>query len=126
MKDPKKIGYWTLTVLVALILIASGVSNVLRVDQLKASMEALGYPLYITTIIGTWKLLASLTIVAPKLPRLKEWAYAGITFNMTGAVASHIFAGDPVGTMIPPLMIWLMAMGSWALRPSTRKLAAQA
>lgn len=122
MKNPKVIGYWILTVLVALVLLGSGASNVMRVEEMKASMQALGYPVYFMTILGTWKVLGALALLAPKLPRLKEWAYAGITFGMTGAFFSHLFAGDPIAKAIPPLVIWTMAMGSWALRPASRRL----
>lgn len=122
MKNPKVIGYWILTVLVSIVLLGSGAGNFMRAEEMKASMTALGYPIYFMSILGAWKMLGAIALLAPKFPRLKEWAYAGVTFGMTGAFLSHLLAGDPVAKAIPPLVIWGLAMGSWALRPASRKL----
>ena len=85
-------------------------------------MKKLGYPLYFPRILGAWKLLAAVALLAPGFPRVKEWAYAGITFAMTGAFISHIAAGDPVATWFPPLVVLALALGSYALRPADRRL----
>jgi hypothetical protein len=82
-------------------------------------MQSLGYPLYVLTILGTWKLLAVAALLAPRLPRLKEWAYAGIFFDLTGAAASHAFSGDAAG-VTAPIVLLLIAAASWALRPPER------
>ena len=85
---------------------------------------ALGYPVYFVSIIGGWKLLAGLAILAPRFPLLKEWAYAGIAFELTGATLSHVAMGSPAVKAIVPLVILAIAVASWALRPSSRKLKA--
>jgi len=85
-------------------------------------MLHLGYPLYFVTIIGLWKVLGSIALVAPRLPRLKEWAYAGIFFNMTGAAASHWVRGDAAWHVIVTLAFAALAVASWALRPPSRTL----
>jgi hypothetical protein len=85
-------------------------------------MQALGYPLYLMTILGTWKMLGSITLLAPRFPRLKEWAYAGIFFNMTGAAISHAVVGDEAWHVWYTASLALVALVSWALRPESRAL----
>lgn len=114
--------YWVLTVLAALALLAGGVGNLTLQEPVVESMKKLGYPLYFPRILGTWKLLAAVALLAPGFPRVKEWAYAGVTFAMTGATISHIAAGDPVATWFPPLVVLALALGSYALRPADRRL----
>ncbi|MCB9554103.1 MAG: DoxX family protein [Myxococcales bacterium] len=114
--------YWVLTVLAALALLAGGFANVTLQEPIVESMKKLGYPLYFPRILGAWKLLAAVALLAPGFPRVKEWAYAGITFAMTGATISHIAAGDPVATWFPPLVVLALALGSYALRPADRRL----
>jgi hypothetical protein len=80
-------------------------------------MIGLGYPPYFATILGTAKLLAAAALLTPGVPRLKEWAYAGILINMTGACASHLAAGDPLTTIIAPGTFAVTALTSWRLRP---------
>src|SRR5262249_47441030 len=84
----------------------------------------LGYPAYFITILGVWKLLGGVTILAPRLPLLKEWAYAGVAFDLTGAAASHIATGHAAVKAIVPLGLLARAATSWALRPAGRTLAA--
>ncbi len=114
--------YFALTVVVALAVLGSGFANVTLQAPIEESMKSLGYPLYFPRILGVWKILAAIAILAPGFPRLKEWAYAGITFNMTGAALSHLAAGDPIVTALPPLGILALALASWALRPDNRRL----
>lgn len=115
-------GYWVLTVLAALAMIAGGFANVTLQEPIEASMKNLGYPLYFPRILGAWKLLAAVALLAPGFPRVKEWAYAGITFAMTGAFISHVAAGDPILMALPPLAVLAVALGSYALRPADRRL----
>ena len=75
---------------------------------------------YVLSIVGVWKLFSVPALLAPRLPRLKEWAYAGIFFDFTGAAASHAFSGDPPGKIATPLVLLLIAAASWALRPPSR------
>jgi hypothetical protein len=118
----RRIGYWITTGLVALALGSGGVGDVLRVDDIVAGMVHLGYPVYFCVILGVWKLLGAATLLAPGLPRLKEWAYAGAVFDFTGAVLSHAASGDPVTKMIAPLVLAGLTLASWALRPPERML----
>jgi hypothetical protein len=85
-------------------------------------VTALGYPVYFLTILGFWKAMGGLAILAPRLPLLKEWAYAGIAFDFTGAAWSHVAVGDPAPKAIVPLVLLLIAVASWALRPPSRRL----
>jgi DoxX-like protein len=82
----------------------------------------LGYPAYLASILGVAKLLATAVILAPRLPRLKEWAYAGIVINMVGAAASHLAVRDGLDNLIAPLSFAAIALTSWALRPPSRRL----
>jgi hypothetical protein len=120
----RTIGYWVTTALVALAMGSGGVMDLARGPEMVAGMAHLGYPTYFLLILGAWKLLAVPALLAPGLPRLKEWAYAGITFDLTGAAASHAFAGDPAANVVTPLVILAVTAASWALRPASRKLVA--
>jgi hypothetical protein len=117
---PKSIGYWITTGLFAAAFLASGVAEFAPAPAAVASTLALGYPAYVLTILGIWKVLSVPVLLAPRLPRLKEWAYAGIFFDLTGAAASHAFSGDPPGRIATPLVLLLIALASWALRPPPR------
>lgn len=119
----RTIAYWILTALIALPLLGSGVANLTAQPTILESFKKLGYPSYFHYILGTWKVLGALAILAPGFPRLKEWAHAGVTFSMTGAFASHLLAGDPIGESIAPLFLAGIALGSWALRPESRRLS---
>jgi uncharacterized membrane protein YphA (DoxX/SURF4 family) len=116
-------GYWTATVLVALAFVSGGVVNLLHVPEAAQGITELGYPEYLLTILGTWKVLGGLVILAPRLPLLKEWAYAGIAFDLTGAAFSHAAVGHPVAKVLVPLVILGIAAASYFLRPLSRKLA---
>src|SRR5512139_2237307 len=115
-------GYWTTTTLVALAFLTGGAAYLARAEEPLRGMAALGYPAYFVTLLGTWKLLGGLALLAPRLPRLKEWAYAGIAFDLTGAAFSHAAVGHPAAKAIVPLVILGIAAGSWALRPASRRL----
>jgi uncharacterized membrane protein YphA (DoxX/SURF4 family) len=115
-------GYWTATTLIALAFLSGGAAYLFRVEEPLAGMAALGYPAYFVTLLGIWKVLGGLAILAPRLPRLKEWAYAGIAFDLTGAAFSHLAVGDPAVKAIVPLVLLGIAAASWALRPAGRRL----
>lgn len=117
-------AYFAITVLAGLALAGSGFANLTLQEPIVESMKNLGYPEYFPRILGTWKILAAVALLAPGFPRVKEWATAGVTFAMTGATASHIFAGDPVGTWFPPLIVLALVLVSYALRPDDRRLGA--
>jgi uncharacterized membrane protein YphA (DoxX/SURF4 family) len=120
MTKPKIIGYWVTTGLFAAAFLASGLAELAAAPAVVASMRPLGYPPYFLTILGAWKVLGAVALLAPGLPRLKEWAYAGIFFDLTGAAASHAFSGDPAGKVLTPLLFLALAAASWALRPASR------
>ncbi len=117
------IAYWVTTALVVFELVLGGVWDVLRVSQVRGLIERLRYPPYFLVILGIWKLLGAVALVIPRFPRLKEWAYAGVFFDLTGAVASLFASGlIDAGTMAYPIVMTCVAVASWALRPSSRRL----
>src|SRR4051794_20170678 len=87
-------AYWVTTAFLVFNLLAGGLAELAQLQGNAAGMLALGYPLYVMTILGAWKVLGSFALLAPGFPRLKEWAYAGIFFNMSGAAISHVVSGD--------------------------------
>jgi hypothetical protein len=122
MEKRKNIGYWITTSLLCFCLLG-GIGQLFQVKEVVAGFAPLGYPTYFISIIGFWKVLAIIAILVPKLPLVKEWAYAGIFFAMTGASASHIAVNDSAFHIIMPLLIAGFAVCSWYLRPLTRKIA---
>ena len=119
------IAYWVTTALVVFELALGGVWDVLRVSQVRGLIERLGYPLYFLVILGIWKLLGAVALVIPRFPRLKEWAYAGVIFDLTGAVASLSASGlVDAGTTAYPIVMMGVTVASWALRPPSRRLPA--
>ena len=85
-------------------------------------MTHLGYPDYFVLILGTWKVLGGITVLLPRTAMLKEWAYAGMLFDLTGASASHAAVGDPAGKIATPLVMLAIVAASWALRPESRRV----
>src|SRR5437879_667580 len=120
----RNIAYWITTGLTAAAFLMGGVVEIGRGKDVVEGMNHLGYPLYFATILGIWKVLGALAILAPRLPLLKEWAYAGMFFDLTGAAASHAFSGDGVRNIVTPLIMLVLVAASWALRPPSRRLAA--
>lgn len=116
-----KIIYWAATLWLALGMVSTGIVQLMGMEEEVQMMEHLGYPIYFLTIIGTWKLLGVVAILAPKFPLLKEWAYAGFVFTMTGAIFSHLaVGGDGVDFFGPSLLLVLTGI-SWYFRPANRK-----
>jgi hypothetical protein len=119
----KSIAYWVMTILVALPIGSGGIAQVAHSQQnVDGFVHVLGYPLYFMTILGVWKILGAIAILVPGFPRLKEWAYAGIFFDLTGAAATWAAVGGPGEALhiIAPLIITGFTMASWALRPPSR------
>lgn len=114
--------YWIATGLVAAGFLMGGIADLVAGPDMVAAMTHLGYPVYFLTILGTWKVLGALAIVAPKLPRLKEWAYAGMVFDLTGATWSHLASGDGASQIVAPVVLLGLVAASWALRPRSRTL----
>ncbi|MFB7817781.1 DoxX family protein [Paenibacillus chitinolyticus] len=121
----KTIAYWTVTLLLVISITLSGIGQLMRYGGNVDLVKNIGFPLYVTSILGTWKLLGVIAIIMPGFPRLKEWAYAGIFFLMTGAALSHAFAddyGDYGFNLILPLFYAALNIASWVLRPKSRKM----
>ncbi len=119
---PKVIAYWTCTGIIALCIGAGGVAQVLRVPQNIQGMMALGYPLHFIVELGVWKVLGAVTLLAPGLRLVKEWAYAGIFIDLTGAIVTAAANGSPAFHIIAPLVLIGFLAASWALRPDSRRL----
>ncbi|HEX5285201.1 MAG TPA: DoxX family protein [Bryocella sp.] len=117
----RNIAYWITTILVAFFIGSGGIA---QVAHLRASVDGfvhiLGYPAYFVTVLGVWKVLGPIAILVPRFPRLKEWAYAGIFFDLTGAVASNAAVHGSAFHILVPLVLAGIAMASWWLRPPTR------
>jgi uncharacterized membrane protein YphA (DoxX/SURF4 family) len=118
----KTIGYWICTVLIALAFLSGGVGDILHPPQVLEGMAHLGYPVYFLVILGVWKVLGGIVILLPGFPLAKEWAYAGMIFDLTGATASHAASGDNAFHIVTPLVLVGLAVASWALRPDSRRL----
>jgi len=101
---------------------SGGLAELARVPGNVEGLVHLGYPTYFATIIGFWKVLGAIAILAPRFPRLKEWAYAGIFFNMTGAAATGLFTHSATWHVMVDVVLATLAVASWALRPPSRRL----
>src|SRR5215831_480653 len=117
----RAIAFWVFTIVVVFEMVAGGIWDLLGIEPVRVTSTRLGYPLYLLYILGIPKLLCAAALLAPRFARLKEWAYAGAFFNYTVAAASHLLAGSSGGMWIAPLAFAAFTMGSWALRPATRK-----
>ncbi len=123
MEKKKKIAYWCVTALLCFCMLG-GIGQLLQVKEVLAGFDPLGYPHYFVSIIGFWKVMAIIAILVPKFPLVKEWAYAGVFFVMTGASISHIVMDGSVFHTIVPLVIAGLGVASWYLRPPSRKIVA--
>ncbi len=122
MKKRNKIIYWTATLFLSVGMLAGGIQQMLQIGGYNEIVTKLGYPLYLLSIIGTWKILGVIAILIPKYPLLKEWAYAGFFFVMTGAAISHLAVGQPFAETIPALILLIAIVLSWYFRPTDRKI----
>lgn len=115
-------AYWLTTIVVALQVTAGAYFDLIRLPAFSQTVQHLGYPLYLLTILGILRILALIALLAPRFPRLKEWTYAGLFFEFTVAVTSHIIVGDGANVWIMPLIFAGILLTSWYLRPPTRRL----
>lgn len=122
MTKRNKIIYWIATVWLALGMASTGIVQLMHVEEELALMNNLGYPAYLLTILGIWKILGVIAILVPKFPLLKEWTYAGFFFAMSGAVFSHIASGSPAMEMFGPVLLIVLTIVSWYFRPASRKV----
>jgi uncharacterized membrane protein YphA (DoxX/SURF4 family) len=114
----RSIVYWVATVSVAAELAVGGVWDLLRIDYVRDVVEHLGYPAYLLTVMGVWKIPGAAALMIPRFPRLKEWVYAGAVINYASAVASHVIVGDGIGAVVAPTALLALTVTSWALRPA--------
>ena len=125
MTKRNKIIYWISTIWLALGMIATGIGQLFKAKAGQGGVDMvthLGYPVYLITLLGVLKVLGVITVLIPRFPLLKEWAYAGFFFIMTGAMFSHIATGDPVSSLFPSLLLLVLAAISWYFRPVDRKI----
>ncbi len=122
MEKRKLIWYWIITALLSLCIFMGGLFQTLQSPDVLKGFKPLGYPTYFISLIGIWKMLGVIAILIPGFKLLKEWAYAGIFFTMTGAVISHIASNDIHPQIVAPAVLAVFAVLSWYLRPASRKI----
>jgi hypothetical protein len=122
MTKRNKIIYWVATIWLALGMTSTGIVQLLKVKEEVDMMTQLGYPIYFLTMLGVWKMLGTVTVLIPKFPLLKEWAYAGFFFVMSGAIFSHLASGDEAKSFFGPTLLLILTVVSWYFRPAERKL----
>lgn len=117
-----KIIYWIFTLWMSLGMVSTAIVQLMKNKDELANFTNLGYPSYLMTIIGIWKILGVIAILIPKFPLLKEWAYAGFFFVMSGAVISHIIVNDSFSNTFPAVLLLVLVIISWYFRPANRKI----
>lgn len=122
MEKRKAIWYWIITAILSLFIFSGGLAQAMQAKGVVQGFKPLGYPNYFIALIGVWKVLGVIAILIPKFPLLKEWAYAGIFFIMSGAVISHIASDDVSVQIIAPFLLAVFTVLSWYLRPVDRKI----
>lgn len=133
MTKRNRILYWIATIWLSLGMTATGIQQLLHLPLEGAvappgaeGIARLGYPPYFLTLLGVWKLLGVAALLVPRAVLLKEWAYAGFFFLLTGAVFSHIAVGHAAKELVPSLLLLALTVISWWLRPAERKVAVAA
>src|SRR5882762_2913949 len=129
MTKTNKIIYWIATLWLASGMLSTGALQLFKVKAEGAlappgvyGITHLGYPVYLLTVLGVWKILGVVAVLIPGFPLLKEWAYAGFFFDMSGAIFSHIAVGDPIIEIPPSLLLLILTVVSWYFRPADRKI----
>jgi len=129
MKKRDKIIYWIATIWLALGILSTGIVQLFKAKGGQGGVDMithLGYPVYLLTLLAAWKIFGVVAILIPKFPLLKEWAYAGFFFIMSGAIFSHVAISDGMNEIFPALLLLILTMVSWYFRPANRKLSALA
>jgi uncharacterized membrane protein YphA (DoxX/SURF4 family) len=108
-----KVIYWILTGLFAFMMMGSAIPDALSVPIAVTGFKEMGYPAYLLPFLGIAKILGVLAILIPGYPRVKEWAYAGLTFDLLGATYSIICSGKSAGNWAPMFVILFIAAGSY-------------
>jgi DoxX-like family len=122
MEKTKRIWYWIITIILSFCIFSGGLAQALQLKDVLQGFKPLGYPTYFISLIGIWKMLGIIAILVPGFRLLKEWAYAGVFFTMTGAVISHIASNDIRAQIISPIVLAIFTVLSWYLRPADRKI----
>jgi uncharacterized membrane protein YphA (DoxX/SURF4 family) len=129
--NARPIAFWTATALIGSETLAGGITDLIHGRESVVAgrpvvdvVTQLGYPVYVLRILGILKVAGAVVLFLPRLPRLKEWAYAGVTFELTGAAASHVLRGNGARDVLTCLILTAFAVASWALRPPSRTLQA--
>lgn len=121
MKKSHKILYWFFTLWLSLGMVSTGIVQLMRSKEEVDMFTRLGYPDYLLTILGGWKILGVIAVLIPRFPLVKEWAYAGFFFAMSGAVFSHAARGGSVIDFFGPILLMILTGLSWYFRPADRK-----
>jgi hypothetical protein len=122
MSKRNKIIYWVATLWLSLGMLSTGIVQLIKMKGETDRMSYLGYPLYLLTFLAIWKILGVIAVLIPKFGLLKEWAYAGFFFAMSGAVFSHLAVGDGAATLFGPILLLLLTILSWYFRPADRRI----
>jgi len=123
MEKRKQVWYWIITGILSFFIFSGGLVQALQLPETVQGFKPLGCPTYFISLIGVWKMLGVTAILIPKFKLLKEWAYAGLFFTMTGAVISHIASNDVKLQIIAPVVFAIFTVLSWYLRPADRRLS---
>lgn len=121
MTKLNKVIYWIATIWLALGMVSTAIVQLIKMKDEADMMAHLGYPRYLLTILGIWKILGVIAVLIPKFALVKEWAYAGFFFIMTGAVFSHVAVGDGAKELFGPTLLIVLTVVSWYFRPADRK-----
>ena len=120
MTKRNKIIYWVATIWLALGLVSTGIVQLIKMKEEVAMFNHLGYPNYLLTLLGVWKLLGVIVVLVPRFPLVKEWAYAGFFFAMSGAIFSHLANGDGAKEFFGPTLLLVLTVVSWYFRSADR------
>ena len=118
----KRVAYWVCTALVVFFIGSGGLAYAVQVPDVVQGVVGLGFPVHFVVLLGVCKVLGSLAILVPGFPLIKEWAYAGIIFDLTGAASASLATGGEYWHIAAPLSIAVLVAASWALRPESRRL----
>lgn len=122
MSKRNLIIYWIATLWLSLGMVSTALVQLFKLKAETDYITHLGYPSYFLSILGVWKLLGVIAVLVPRFPLIKEWAYAGFFFAMSGAITSHIIEGDPMKDIFPAILLFVLTITSWYFRPANRRL----
>jgi uncharacterized membrane protein YphA (DoxX/SURF4 family) len=120
--SPRQIAYWVATIVAVVGVGATGLLDLTGAPSMAQHVTSLGYPAYLQHFLGVAKLLGAAVILLPRLPRLKEWAYAGMSFDLAGASYSHFAHRDAAAELLLPVSLLVLLLLSYFVRPDARRL----